>query len=153
METPALPVDLIKAGADPTFNYIENVRLVKKINWIWEEIQSHGFYPEARFAPGAFVSGAGLRIDGHQLFETKETFPDFKYDIFGGITRCDDVARGLLMALESHPPRVPLVVRLIGTNEERARKLLQGSALRTAAGMDEVVQKAIAAAREAEGSA
>lgn len=75
------------------------------------------------------------------------------FNIFGGITRCDDVAQGLLMALESSPPRVPIVVRLIGTNEERARALLRGASLETAEGMDEVVQKAIAAAREKERSA
>jgi succinyl-CoA synthetase beta subunit len=68
------------------------------------------------------------------------------FNIFGGITRCDDVAQGLLLALDKSPPRVPLVVRLIGTNEERARELLRGARLETAAGMDEVVQKAIAAA-------
>jgi len=74
------------------------------------------------------------------------------FNIFGGITRCDDVAQGLLMALESSPPRVPIVVRLIGTNEERARELLQGASLQTAVGMDEVVQQAIAAGRGTEGS-
>ncbi len=74
------------------------------------------------------------------------------FNIFGGITRCDDVAQGLLMALESSPPRVPIVVRLIGTNEERAREMLQGASLETASGMDEVVQRAIAAARGKGGS-
>jgi succinyl-CoA synthetase beta subunit len=69
------------------------------------------------------------------------------FNIFGGITRCDDVAQGLLTVIETSPPRVPLVVRLIGTNEERAREMLSGARLETASGMDEVVQKAIAAAR------
>jgi succinyl-CoA synthetase beta subunit len=57
------------------------------------------------------------------------------------------VAQGLLTVIETSPPRVPLVVRLIGTNEERAREMLSGARLETASGMDEVVQKAIAAAR------
>ena len=69
------------------------------------------------------------------------------FNIFGGITRCDDVARGILQVIETAPPRVPLVVRLIGTNEAEARRLLEGTPLATAVGMDEVVQKAIAAAR------
>jgi succinyl-CoA synthetase beta subunit len=72
------------------------------------------------------------------------------FNIFGGITRCDDVARGLLQVVENNPPRVPIVVRLIGTNEEAARQLLEGTSLATAVSMDEVVQKAIAAAKEAQ---
>jgi succinyl-CoA synthetase beta subunit len=72
------------------------------------------------------------------------------FNIFGGITRCDDVAKGLLIAIEKAPPRVPIVVRLIGTNDVEGRRMLEGSPLRTAVGMDEVVQKAIAAARAGE---
>jgi len=69
------------------------------------------------------------------------------FNIFGGITRCDDVARGILMATEKSPPRLPIVVRLIGTNDTEARRLLADTPLGTAVSMDEVVQKAIALAR------
>jgi len=69
------------------------------------------------------------------------------FNIFGGITRCDDVARGILSVIERNPPRLPIVVRLIGTNAAEARALLAGTPLATAVTMDEVVQKAIAAAR------
>ncbi|MFQ5599402.1 MAG: ADP-forming succinate--CoA ligase subunit beta [Candidatus Krumholzibacteriia bacterium] len=69
------------------------------------------------------------------------------FNIFGGITRCDDVAQGLLQVTQTHPPRVPIIVRLIGTNEDRAREILDGTSLQTAVSMDEVVQRAIAAAR------
>jgi succinyl-CoA synthetase beta subunit len=72
------------------------------------------------------------------------------FNIFGGITRCDDVARGLLQVVETNPPRVPIVVRLIGTNEAAARDMLQGTSLATAVSMDEVVEKAIAAAKGSE---
>ena len=75
------------------------------------------------------------------------------FNIFGGITRCDDVAQGLLQAIATQPPRVPLVVRLIGTNEEKAREMLKGAAMETATSMNEVVQKAIAAARRTGGQA
>jgi succinyl-CoA synthetase beta subunit len=71
------------------------------------------------------------------------------FNIFGGITRCDDVARGLVTVIERQPPRVPIVVRLVGTNEAQAREILAGTRLATAVTMDEVVQKAIAAARGA----
>src|SRR4029450_5945018 len=45
-------------------------------------------------------------------------------NIFGGITRCDLVARGILEALERVTPQVPIVVRLDGTNAEEGRRIL-----------------------------
>src|SRR5574342_584842 len=45
-------------------------------------------------------------------------------NIFGGITRCDEVARGILAALAEVKTNVPMVVRLVGTNEEEGRRLL-----------------------------
>jgi succinyl-CoA synthetase beta subunit len=64
-------------------------------------------------------------------------------NIFGGITRCDDVANGILEATRELGVDVPLVVRLTGTNEERARKILEGTELTGAVTMDEGVRKAI----------
>jgi succinyl-CoA synthetase beta subunit len=46
------------------------------------------------------------------------------FNIFGGITRCDDIAKGLLQALEMKPVNLPIVVRLTGTNEDAARRIL-----------------------------
>jgi len=46
------------------------------------------------------------------------------FNIFGGITRCDEVARGLIVAFEQIKPVVPFVVRLDGTNDEEGRRLL-----------------------------
>ena len=46
-------------------------------------------------------------------------------NVFGGITRCDEVARGMLLALEQVGPKIPIVVRLVGTNEEEGREILQ----------------------------
>src|SRR5215217_2436595 len=46
------------------------------------------------------------------------------FNIFGGITRCDEVARGLIEAFDQIKPEVPFVVRLDGTNDEEGRKLL-----------------------------
>jgi succinyl-CoA synthetase beta subunit len=65
------------------------------------------------------------------------------FNIFGGITRCDDVARGIITATEKMDITVPIVVRLTGTNEEEARQLLAETDLVPAATMDEAVQKAI----------
>lgn len=65
------------------------------------------------------------------------------FNIFGGITRCDDVARGIVEAARSSEIGVPLVIRLTGTNEAQARDILAGEGFETAASMDEVVEKAV----------
>jgi len=65
------------------------------------------------------------------------------FNIFGGITRCDDVARGIIEAKQKTDLGLPVVVRLVGTNEEEARVILAGTDLVPAETMDEAVQKAI----------
>jgi succinyl-CoA synthetase beta subunit len=70
-------------------------------------------------------------------------------NIFGGITRCDDVAVGLLQAQKQADIRVPIVARLTGTNADRARALLRGSPVEPAESMAEAVRKAVALASEA----
>jgi succinyl-CoA synthetase beta subunit len=69
-------------------------------------------------------------------------------NIFGGITRCDEVARGIVAALEGIESRVPLVVQLSGTNEGQGRAILNASTYRlTVAGtLTEAAQKAVALA-------
>lgn len=67
-------------------------------------------------------------------------------NIFGGITRCDDVANGIVKAFRELHPQVPIVIRLTGTNETEARRIIKEVKLDTAPTLDEVVQKAIAAA-------
>jgi len=64
-------------------------------------------------------------------------------NIFGGITRCDDVANGIVAAFKELNPNVPVVVRLTGTNEKEAAKILKAVNLPTANTIDEVVKKAI----------
>jgi len=65
------------------------------------------------------------------------------FNIFGGITRCDDVARGIVQAVKELKPKVPIVVRLTGTNEDEARQILAAVGLPMAEGMEEVVREAI----------
>ncbi|MEA3338175.1 MAG: ADP-forming succinate--CoA ligase subunit beta [Chloroflexota bacterium] len=67
-------------------------------------------------------------------------------NIFGGITRCDEVARGILEALEVVPTDVPMVVRLVGTNEAEGRAILADAEMETAATLSEAARKAVAAA-------
>ncbi len=69
------------------------------------------------------------------------------FNIFGGITRCDEVARGILTAMEEVKPRVPMVVRLVGTNAEEGRRLLENAHMITAETLVEAAQKAVKASR------
>ena len=76
------------------------------------------------------------------------------FNIFGGITRGDEVARGLIAAFGDAPPPVPFVVRLDGTNDVEGRKLLTDAALPNvypAATMNEAAQKVVALAAGAHG--
>ncbi len=68
-------------------------------------------------------------------------------NIFGGITRCDEVARGILIALKELNTAVPMVVRLVGTNEEEGRRLLSDAKMITAVSLADAAQKAVAAAK------
>jgi len=69
------------------------------------------------------------------------------FNIFGGITRCDEVARGILAALNEVKPEVPMVARLVGTNEEEGRAILAQADMITASTLAEAAQKAVEAAR------
>jgi succinyl-CoA synthetase beta subunit len=68
------------------------------------------------------------------------------FNIFGGITRTDDVANGIVTAIRQNPLKVPLVIRLTGTNEEIAVKILKENGLSAMTDMDEAVKKAVALA-------
>jgi succinyl-CoA synthetase beta subunit len=78
------------------------------------------------------------------------------FNIFGGITRCDDVARGIVQSLGAPPGpgspadalRVSLVIRLTGTNEAAARRILAEAGLSATVSMDEGVRAVIAKAQE-----
>jgi len=70
------------------------------------------------------------------------------FNIFGGITRCDDVANGIVAAVKELKPLVPIVVRLTGTNEDKARKILQEINLTATSSMVDVVKKAIEVSRK-----
>ena len=71
------------------------------------------------------------------------------FNIFGGITRCDEVARGILAAMDEVKPKVPMVVRLVGTNAEEGRKLLADANMITADTLADAARKAVAAAQGA----
>ncbi len=70
-------------------------------------------------------------------------------NIFGGITRCDEVAKGIVEAQKIIKRQVPMVVRLVGTNEEEGQRILADASLIPAATLAEAAQKAVDIAKAA----
>jgi succinyl-CoA synthetase beta subunit len=71
------------------------------------------------------------------------------FNIFGGITRCDDVANGIVAATAKTKLTRPIVIRLTGTNEDVAVAILKKAGFEALTDMDEAVQQAVKLAREA----
>ncbi len=71
------------------------------------------------------------------------------FNIFGGITRCDDVANGIVTAAGQIEIGIPIVIRLTGTNEEVAVEILKGAGFEALTDMDEAVKEAVKLAQEA----
>lgn len=75
------------------------------------------------------------------------------FNIFGGITRCDEVARGILQALDEVKTNIPMVIRLAGTNAEEGRAIIDAAKIPTlssAATLTEAAKKAVEAAKGAQ---
>ena len=83
-----------------------------------------------------------------QIITTEGRVRAILFNIFGGITRCDDVANGIVASLTSSPLQVPLVIRLTGTNEDKARQILKDFGLGATTSMDEAVRMVIEKAQE-----
>ena len=106
-------------------------------------------------APANFLdAGGGARADTvTAAVEVILSNPKVKavlFNIFGGITRCDEVARGLIEAFEQINPEVPFGVRLDGTNAPEGRALLEAASLPNvyaAATMDEAAERVVELAR------
>jgi succinyl-CoA synthetase beta subunit len=112
-------------------------------------------------APANFLdAGGGSKADAIvSAVEVILSDPKVKavlFNIFGGITRCDEVAKGLIEAFDVVKPTVPFVVRLDGTNDVEGRRLLAEAKLpnvATAATMDEAAAKVVALAAAGAGAA
>ena len=85
-------------------------------------------------------------IEAMNLILSDENVKVVMINIFGGITRGDDVAKGLLEALKQIDVKVPIVVRLSGTNAKEGLEILRGTNLTVVESMSEAAQKAIALA-------
>jgi succinyl-CoA synthetase beta subunit len=106
-------------------------------------------------APANFLDiGGGARADvvsvAVRLILATQGVKAVLINIFGGITRCDEVASGIVAALETAGSDVPIVARLVGTNEAQGRAILGASGLNivTATDLAGAARRAIAAARE-----
>jgi succinyl-CoA synthetase beta subunit len=82
-------------------------------------------------------------IDAMNLILSDPKVKVVMINIFGGITRCDDVARGLLAALEQITVKVPIVIRLAGTNSKEGLEILQQSKLHVVETMTQAAEMAI----------
>ena len=71
------------------------------------------------------------------------------FNIFGGITRTDDVANGIVAATRQFKVNVPIVIRLTGTNEAEAIRILNGVGMTALSDMDEAVEQVVELVREA----
>jgi succinyl-CoA synthetase beta subunit len=69
------------------------------------------------------------------------------FNIFGGITRCDEVARGIVEAMAEIATTVPMVIRLVGTNAEEGRQILSDAHMLSAETLAQAAQMAVAASK------
>jgi succinyl-CoA synthetase beta subunit len=104
--------------------------------------------------PANFLDiGGGARSDkvaaAMQLILADPKVDAILVNIFGGITRGDEVAKGLIEARAQQSREVPMVVRIVGTNAAEAAVLLQEARFVTASSLDEAAAKAVAASKGA----
>jgi succinyl-CoA synthetase beta subunit len=85
-------------------------------------------------------------VNALRIITSDKSVKAILFNIFGGITRTDDVANGIVTATKQNPLTVPIVIRLTGTNEEIALKILQENGFSAMTDMDEAVQRAVALA-------
>src|ERR671916_719829 len=83
----------------------------------------------ANFLDAGGGSKADAIVAAVEVILSNENVKAVLFNIFGGITRCDEVAKGLIEAFEQVKPQVPVVVRLDGTNDEEGRRLLADAQL------------------------
>jgi succinyl-CoA synthetase beta subunit len=105
----------------------------------------------ANFLDAGGGSDAAKVKQAVEIILSNENVKAVLFNIFGGITRCDEVANGLVAAFADLKPTVPFVVRLDGTNDVLGREILEKAALpnvQTAKTMNEAAEKVVAAAKE-----
>jgi succinyl-CoA synthetase beta subunit len=111
-------------------------------------IQHHGGSP-ANFLDVGGGASKDQVLEGFRILLSCENVKAVLVNIFGGIMRCDVIAQAILDAYDEIDFRVPLVVRLEGTNVEEGRRLLaeSGRKIITASGLTDAAKKVVSAAR------
>jgi succinyl-CoA synthetase beta subunit len=84
-----------------------------------------------------------------RIISSDRSVKSILFNIFGGITRCDDVANGIVEGTKQVRLDRPMVIRLTGTNEDLAVDILKEAGFEALTDMDEAVQQAVKLAREA----
>jgi succinyl-CoA synthetase beta subunit len=113
-------------------------------------VAQHGGQP-ANFLDAGGGSDAAKVKQAVEIILSNDNVKAVLFNIFGGITRCDEVANGLIAAFGDLKPTVPFVVRLDGTNDVLGREILEKAALPNvyaAKTMDEAAEKVVALAKE-----
>jgi succinyl-CoA synthetase beta subunit len=105
-------------------------------------IKHYGGEP-ANFLDIGGSSNPQKMVNALRIIHSNEKTKAILINIFGGITRCDDIANGLKMALDTIQLRIPISVRLVGTNEKEAKNILSTIGITAFSDMDEAVRHAI----------
>jgi succinyl-CoA synthetase beta subunit len=88
-------------------------------------------------------------VDALRIITADPSVRAILFNIFGGITRCDDVANGIVQGTRQFPIKVPLVIRLTGTNEAEAMQILTSAGYTALTDMDAAVKQAVERSRAA----
>src|SRR5205807_9932569 len=108
-------------------------------------VKYHGAAP-ANFLDIGGSSNPQKVVDALRIISADPNVKAILFNIFGGITRGDDVANGIVQATRQFPLAVPLVIRLTGTNEAEAVRILTQAGFSALTDMDEAVRQAVARA-------
>lgn len=105
-------------------------------------------------SPANFLDAGGSSdpakvVAGLKLILSDPKVKTIFINIFGGITRCDDIAKGIIAAREQFDVPVPVVIRLVGTNEAEGRAMIAGTGMISAETLEEGAQKAVEVSKRA----
>jgi len=147
------PADVEARAADLSFIKLEGT-IGCMVNGAGLAMTTMDLVKRAGGAPANFLDiGGGARSDkvatAMRLILSDANVRAILVNIFGGITRGDEVARGLIEARAQQERDVPMVVRIVGTNAAEAATILEAAAFETATSLDDAAARAVAAAERA----
>lgn len=91
---------------------------------------------------------AELMEKAYEIVTEKQGLQAVFINIFGGLTRCDEIANGIVTVLKNKQTNLPLVVRLTGTNDEKGRKILEDNGITATTSFDRGAKEAVAKTKE-----